>query len=76
MRPCMKKCRVRPLSARSRAPPRRHGRMRHQEARLCATLEIQVAHEGSGYVECACRGVELDRTRNGVVCRAEHLVNS
>ena len=50
--------------------------MRHQEARLCATLEIQVTHEGSGYVECACGGMGLDRTRYGVVCGIEYLVNS
>ena len=50
--------------------------MRHQEARSCATLEIQVTHEGSGYVECACGvGVELDQTRHDVVCGSENLVN-
>ena len=41
----------------------------------CATLDIQVAHEGSGYVERACRGVELDRTRHDVVCGVRHLAN-
>ena len=36
--------------------------VRHFETSSCATLETQVAHEGSGYVE-RVRGVELVRTR-------------
>ena len=73
----MKRCRVRLLSAGLSALLWSRGHTRHQEARSCATLEIQVAHEGSGYMECACGvGVELDRTRHGVVCGIEHLVNS
>ena len=49
-------------------------RVQQLDARSCATLDIQVAHEGSGYVECTC-GVELDQTRHGVVCGIKHLVN-
>ena len=40
-----------------------------------ATFDIQVALEGSGYVEQAC-GVELGRTQRGVVSGIQHLVNS
>ena len=46
------------------------------EVRSCATLENQVAHKGSGYVECTCVRVELDQTRHDVVCGAEQLANS
>ena len=48
-------------------------RVRHLEAMSCMNLDIQVAHEGSGYVERAC-GVELDWTRRGVVSDFQHLV--
>ena len=49
-------------------------RVRHLEAWLCATFDIQVALEGSGYVEQVC-GVELGWTRRGVVSGIQHLVN-
>ena len=49
-------------------------RVRHLEARSCATLDIQVAHKGSGYVERAY-GMELDRTRRGVVSDFQYLAN-
>ena len=39
-------------------------------------LGIQVAHEGSSYVECMQSRNGVDRTRHGVECGAEHLVNS
>ena len=48
--------------------------MRHLEAWSCATLDTQVALEGSGYVERVC-GVVLGRTRRGVVSGIQHLVN-
>ena len=49
-------------------------RLRHPEVRSRATTDIQVALEGSGYVEQAC-GVEFDRTRREVVSDLQHLMN-
>ena len=49
-------------------------RARHVEAWSCATFDIQVALEGSGYAEQVC-GVELGRTRRDVVSGLQHLVN-
>ena len=49
-------------------------RVQHLEAWSCATLDIQVALESNGYVKQTC-GVELGRTRHGVVSGYLHLVN-
>ena len=48
--------------------------VKHVEAWSCATFYIQVALEGSGSVEQVC-GVELGRTRHGVVSDIQHLAN-
>ena len=46
-------------------------------SKVLCNLRVQIAHEGSSYVECACGvEVELDRTRHDAVCGVEHLVNS
>ena len=49
-------------------------RLRHVQAWLCATFDVQVVLKGSGYAEQVC-GVELGRTRRGVVFGIQHLVN-
>ena len=48
--------------------------VRHLEAWSCVTLDTQVALEDSGYVEQVC-GVELGRTRRGVMSGIQHLMN-
>ena len=75
-------CCVQPLRARSCVSLCRRGRMQSVMARSYATfgdkvvcdLGIQVAHEGSSYVECA-RRVAIDWTRHDVKYEAGHLVN-
>ena len=48
--------------------------VRHLKAWSCTTLDTKVALEGSGYVE-QVYGVELGRTRRGVMSGIQHLVN-
>ena len=43
--------------------------------KVVCDLGIQVAHEGSSYVESTC-GERKDWTRHDVECGVEHLVNS
>ena len=48
--------------------------MRRTEMWSCATFNLQVVLEGSGYAE-RIRGEESGRTRRYVVSGLEHLVN-